>query len=280
MNLPVFKIRASAIGQIMGKMSGGITDKQAEELKKLQAKPLEGKGCLTDNMKSKIKELLEKKDTVKGLPKGCKTYLKNWVKEQVYGRRKEVTSKHMEKGNICEDKAIEMLIDYYQLGYNEKNEKYFSNDYMTGTPDLFYDTYKRIGHRVDDRNIVFDTKCSFDMSTFPLFEEDVDKDYWWQLQSYMELANINKAGLVYVLTNTPDHIVDSEVFYKTKGMFDCDADALAQEIRDYHNYDSIEMKFRIKRYDFNRDEQAIDAVKARVIMCRKYINDIMISRLI
>lgn len=265
MNLPKFKIRASQIGSIMGKMSGGITDKQQEELTKLLSKPLEGKGCLTESMKTKIKELNEKKTTVKGLPKGCKTYLKTWVKEQIYGRRKEVTSKYMDKGNICEDEALRMLMEYYNLPFGyEKNEVYYENEYMTGTPDLDYP------------DTVYDSKCSFDMSTFPLFETDIDKDYWWQLQGYMELLNKPKAGLVYVLVNTPDHIVDMEIRNKTYGwVHEAMIKKKAEEIRAFHNYDDIEMKYRIKKYDFLRDEQAIMAVQERVTMCRKYITELV-----
>ncbi len=266
MNLPLFKIRASQVGQIMGKLSGGITDKQAEDLKKLQAKPAEGKGSITAKQKETLQELLSKKDTVKGLPKGCKTYLKGWVKEQIYGRRKEIKSKHMDKGNICEDEAIEMLIDHYQLGYNEKNEAYYKNEWMTGTPDLVYPKK------------VYDTKCSYDMGTFPLFETDINKDYWWQLQGYMELLDISKAGLVYALVNTPDHIVDMEIRQKTYGMVnEHDIETKACDIRAFHNYDNIGMEYRIKKYDFDRDEQAIMAVKDRVTMCRNYISEISSS---
>ena len=263
MNLPVFKIRCSQIGQIMGKLSGGITEKQAEELKKLQAKPLEGKGAITEKQKVTLQELLAKKDTAKGLPKGCKTYLKGWVKEQIYGRRKEIKSKYLDKGNQCEDEAISMLMTHYNLTYNEKNEVYYENDYMTGTPDLVYS------------DIVYDTKCSFDMSTFPLFEDDIDNDYRWQLRGYMELLGISKAGLVYVLVNTPNHIVDQEIRSKTYGMVDDGAiEYMANKIRAYHNYDNIGMEYRLKKYDFQRDEQAMVAVQERVGMCRTYIKEI------
>lgn len=178
MNLPVFKIRASQVGQIMGKMSGGITEKQAETIKKLQEKPTEGKGAITAKQLETLNELLEKKNTAKTLPKTCKTYIHTWIKEQIYGRRKEITNKYLEKGNSCEDEAIRMLIgNYWDLEPNSKNEKYYENDYLTGTPDLVYP------------DIVFDTKCSYDCFSFPLFEADIDKGYWWQLQAYMELLN-------------------------------------------------------------------------------------------
>jgi hypothetical protein len=244
-------------------MAGGVTANQEETIAKLQAKPNEGKGAITAKQSEDLAALLEKKNTVKTLPKTCKTYLEGWVKEQIYKRRKEVTSKYLSKGNQCEDKAIRMLIDYYDLGYNEKNEQHFENDYMTGTPDLFYPS------------IVFDTKCSYDMSTFPLFETEINKDYWWQMQGYMELLNINNAGLVYVLVNTPDHIVDAEIRQKTFGMVnEIEIYNKAEEIRSYHNYDNVNMEYRIKRYDIKRDEQAMEAVKDRVMLCRRYINEI------
>ena len=90
------------------------------------------------------------------------------------------------------------------------------------------------------------------------------------------MLDISKAGLVYVLVNTPNHIVDQEVRSKTFGMVDDIAIALkAEKIRTYHNYDNIGMEYRLKKYDFQRDEQAMMAVQERVGMCRKFIKELV-----
>ena len=39
---------------------------------------------------------------------GCITYLKEWYAEQMFGDREEIRSKYMDKGNFCENEAIDI----------------------------------------------------------------------------------------------------------------------------------------------------------------------------
>src|SRR4051812_20906225 len=91
----------------------------------------------------------------KELPTGAKTYLHKWLTEQLYDRTKTFTSKYTEKGNTMEDEAINYLANYYGWGLVSKNDEFFKNDVMMGTPDLVL------------ASLIPDIKNSWDCFTFP-----------------------------------------------------------------------------------------------------------------
>ena len=176
------------------------------------------------------------------LSQTCKTYLQEWYKEQIYGVKKEIKSKYLEKGLMLEDTAIEFYSIAKDIDFMIKNLDYFSDDFLQGTPDCMHD------------GIVYDFKTSWDCYTFPLFDETPDKGYWMQLQVYMALTGLKKARLVYTLQNTPDFL----------------------EYGEPKNYDDIDLKYRIKEFEFDYDPQFIESVKERVIECRNYLKSIEI----
>jgi len=168
-----------------------------------------------------------------------KTFLQDWLKEQIYGFRKEIKSKYFTKGLKLEDTAIDKTIEWLDIPFTIKNETHFEDEYFTGTPDLIVD------------GIVYDTKCSWDAFTFPLFDETIPTmDYFYQLQVYMHLTENRSAKLVYVLLNTPD-----ELTYEEK-----------------HNYDELDKKYRIKTYEVEYDEKIITELQSRCVAARQYIS--------
>lgn len=185
------------------------------------------------------------------------TYLEDWQKEQIYGRRKKIESKYMDKGIIMEDAAIEFVSTYFpEMPLLLKNEKSFESDYMTGTPDLI----------LSDE--VIDIKCSWDCFTFPLFETELpEKNYYWQLQGYFSLTGAIKGRIIYVLIDTPAEIVEKEIRFNP---------AKEDEIIKYHSYGNIPDKYRIKCFEVLRNDQDIEAIKQRVIDCRTYLQTINI----
>lgn len=172
------------------------------------------------------------------LSQTCISYLEQWVKEQLYNTKKQINSKYLTKGNEVEIEAIEYYAEAKDLGFVLKNQEYFENDYITGTPDLI------------TNGVVYDFKSSWDCFTFPLFETKVDKNYEAQLQGYMALTGLKKAKLVYTLQNTPDELQWDEPI-------------------DYSNYPDT---LRIKEFEIDFDSEFIERVNNRVIECRNYIN--------
>lgn len=169
------------------------------------------------------------------------TYAQEWLKESIYGVRKEIKSKYLTKGLSLEDEAIDTAINWLNLPFVLKNEKHFEDDFFCGTPDLILEEE------------VLDIKCSWDCFTFPLFEKSIPTtDYFYQLQVYMHLTGKTKARLVYVLLNTPD-----ELTFEQK-----------------NDYSNMDKKYRIKTFSIEYDKSVIEDLKNRVINIRNYIKTI------
>lgn len=183
---------------------------------------------------------------VKALGKTGESYLKEWAKQELYGRRKDISSKYLTKGLEMEDEAIELLSnELFDGALMFKNEAFFESDYFTGTPDLIFD------------NKIIDIKCSWDCFTFPLFENDLPtKDYFYQMQIYMDLVGLEKAEVIYCLMNTPQ-------------------DLLYGQDENLHKYDNLDPKLRLKRFEILKDEKVIDKLKSRVLESREYLKQII-----
>lgn len=199
----------------------------------------------------------------KNMGKTAQTYLETWVKEQLYNRKKEFYSQATGKGLSIENESIEFAAQQLGWGMVFKNEQHFENDFMTGTPDVILS------------NCIVDIKSSFDCFSFPLFDSDVEKSYWWQLQGYMILANKPNAKLVYCLMDTPLHIIEKQFYYKKSelGLIELEPE-MEDEIIRINTYMGIKEKLRIKTYEIAKDPTAENAIKERVSLCREYINQL------
>jgi hypothetical protein len=199
------------------------------------------------------------------LPTGAKTYVNQWIAEQLYNRTKVFTSKYTDKGNVCEDGSIDLVAERYGWGLISKNDKSFENDYLTGTPDLI----------LSER--VVDIKNSWDCFTFPLFGK-LNPDYEWQVQCYMDLTGKNRASVIYTLMDAPDELVEKEaaiLSYKA-GYTELESD-FYDEVKASMTYSHLPIELRIKRFDVEKDDKKIQQVKDRVTLCREYIKSLNIS---
>jgi len=185
----------------------------------------------------------------------AKSYCEEWLKNQIYGRCKIIDSKFFDKGNLCESDAIDFVSAYFpEMPFLIKNEKNYESEYITGTPDLIL---------ADE---VIDIKCPWDYITFPLFENQLpEKDYYWQLQSYMDLTGCSKGRVIYVLMDTPLELIEKEIHFNPE----CEDEIIA-----YHTYRGIPDKYKVKCFDIQRNDQDIEAIKKRVNECREYINNL------
>lgn len=259
--MKVFKIRCSAIGHIMTEPKSAITENQLNQIKELEQKKNR-----TEKQEEKLKELIERRDN-KELSQTAKSYCEDWLKSQIYGRKLEFTNKYTEKGIIMEDESIDFISKMLDYGQLFKNTVRHENNYMTGETDI---------EIPKNHDLVMDVKNSWSWETFPLFEKEIpNKNYWWQGQGYMELTGRKHYKLIYVLSDTPDHIIRREAsnysFYNGYG--DLDPEIYLQ----FHKkltYKDVEDKLKIKIFDFDRDEEAIIKINERVMMCRKYINEL------
>lgn len=195
------------------------------------------------------------------LSETARTYCENWVKEQLYARRKEFSSKYTDKGNEVEASSIEYASEVLGWGLVAKNEQNYCNAYMTGTPDII----------LADR--VVDIKNSWDCFTFPLFDTDIpEKKYYWQGQVYMALTDKPNFELVYTLMNAPEHLIEQEA-RRSADWGEVEAE-LYDAVRDRMTYDELNSELRLKRFDVARSEEDIARIRTRVEECRSYIRRI------
>jgi len=118
-------------------------------------------------------------------------------------------------------------------------------------------------------------KNSYDFSTFPLFADHIENmDYYYQLQSYMELCDKDEAMLVYCLMDSPDHLIEGEAkskAYKLGGHWE----DYYTECHKFYTYADIGPELRIKKFEVKRNRSVIKEIKERVAMCQVYINELM-----
>ena len=175
------------------------------------------------------------------LSKTALSYVQDWYKEQIYGVKKNIDNKYLRKGISVEDNAIDYAAKELGWLFAEKNEDYFEDAHFCGTPDVILD------------DTIIDIKSSWDCFTFPLFEDEIpNKDYYYQLQTYMALTGLKKAQLVYVLMDTPESIE-----------------------RDAVSYESVESKYRIKIFYVDYDEEVVESMRDKV----QYVRDNVINTL-
>ena len=191
---------------------------------------------------------------------GAKTYCKNWYTEKIYERTQDVTSKYMDKGNIMEDNSIDFIAEYLNYDRLIKNDEWFENDYMTGTPDVITD------------NEIIEVKNSWNCFTFPLLEDNIPtKGYYYQTQGYMYLTGLKKAKLIYTLMDTPEHLIEKEYRYNSDNNF-----LDYEDFKKKYIFSNLEDKYRIKIFEIDYDEDVVNTIIDRVNSCREYLKTIKI----
>lgn len=275
-----------------------LTPKQESTMAGLKDKLTEVKG-LTPRQQEKMDELLAlEKD--QSLPVGVQNYLKKLYREVKYNRRKRLESKYILKGNIQEDEAITMY-SLYTGEFFFNNKERVNNKWITGE----YDMYS--GKDINNITEGYDTKCSFDLSTFPFKDEPLDLNYYYQNMSYMWLSGSNKWTTVYCLTDTPmkmvkdmlyredfrwdsedapksaklniinNNVYSDESFANYMMVFDCIPDP-EDESEDnmkcvdiVNSFVPMSLEERIIEKVVYRDEEVIKEMKKRVVLCRKFL---------
>ena len=256
-----FKISCHAIGEIMAGEIGltPIQDSRLNEL--IERRNGVGKP-LTTNMEIELDKLIDKRDNPE-LPKGAKSYCKTWLKKSLFGFSENWKSVVIDKGLAVEVDGINLVAEVYQLGELSKNEDWFQNDFCKGTPDVI------------DTETVRDIKCSWDIFTYPMFDDELPKkEYWWQLQGYMWLLGIKKASLDYVLIDTPMPLVLldlKKLYFQSGGVADDWTPDRYEAMYPNYRFDNVPKEMRVKSFTFNYEPWIEEQISYRVDLCRKYI---------
>lgn len=188
--------------------------------------------------------MTEAKSKDEPLSVGAKTELESIAKQLVYGYSKEVSSKQMEKGILVEDQSIELYNSVFFTNY-AKNTERRANDWVTGECDIF------TGSKV------IDIKSPWSLDTFPaLSASGTDRDYEWQLRTYMWLWDCNEAEIAYCLVSTPPELV-------------------GYESEDLHYVEEINPVLRVTRVPYTRDKALEGRIKFKVDAANAYLNQLV-----
>lgn len=194
--------------------------------------------------------------------KGTEDYLRElWVQEK-YGRQREISSKYMTKGTVVEEDSITLLSAVHRKFY-EKNEEYFENEFITGTPDIVEPDLR-------------DIKSSWNIFTFhKTKEEGITDDNFWQMQGYMALTGAKVAHVDYCLVDTPEQLIRYE---KNRILYNPETDSSewywkkCKEVERNLTYSDIPKPERVESFKVERDEKKINLIYERVQMCRDWMN--------
>lgn len=216
-------------------------------------------GLLMTNKQGKkdTKTIDELSDTAKG--ELIKIYI-----EAVYGRKKEIKSKYLEKGTDVEDDSITLLARIKDT-WLAKNKERRSNEFITGEPDLL--------KPLRDIKSCWDLHTFFDAKTKPL-----DKRYEWQIRGYCELFDEPEGTVAFCLTDTPLGLIEDEkrkLFYRMNvpTMENPDYMEACEALEKEMTFGDIPMVDRIHEITVKRSPELINMAYERIVLCREWLNE-------
>jgi hypothetical protein len=201
------------------------------------------------------------------LSKTAQKHLLDVYIAEKYGRKKDIQTKQMKKGIEVEQDSIDLLSMYLKMPF-KKNDKRFTNDYITGFPDII------------DNDRIIDIKSSYDLWTFiGNIPDKLDSLYHWQMQSYMWLTGAKSAVIAYCLVNTPESIIEQEKYYMLKKM-----DVATEENPEYvkeamkiefnMSFDDISIDERVLMFNVSRNEDDILRIQQKVEKAREFLREL------
>ena len=199
------------------------------------------------------------------LSQTAKTYVEELAKEHLFGIKKVFKSRYTDKGNEVEEKAIELTEDVLGFEFLTKNEDYYQNDWVKGTPDII------------TTSLVIDVKSSWSGDTFPFFESELpNKDYYYQVMGYMWLTGKKNALISYCLINTPEEIVNDEIRRTAWGKYEIEpSEETIRDVVALHSFDHIPKERRVKAFHVEYNEGVVNEMKTRIEHCKEYFNKLV-----
>lgn len=194
-------VHASSLHKLMTG-NFGLSETQSKKLKEYQqrkdgeflsksGKPLP----LTDSMREEMEHLIEARDNP-FIGETGRSYIREFITNSRFEYTEDVTNKQTEHGNMWEHHSIEMISTLIGKPLRKYEGKPFENKelILRGTPDVLTDKFvldvkNPWGPKTFDAKMKLNDDGKFDMPT----------EYYWQLQAYMELCDVEVGFLVYTL---------------------------------------------------------------------------------
>ncbi len=216
--------------------------------------------------------LAESRDKKEPVGKTAAAELIKIYNQEKYGRKKDITTKHMDKGKQVEQDSI----DLYSLVEGKifyKNEERLENEWFTGHPDIF------TGDNILNAEEVDDIKSSYELDTFtPKLLDGLDKGYEAQLNVYYDLSGAKSGNLVYCLVSAPPNIIESEkrsLLFKMNVATEYSPEYLqaAAELEHLMIFDDIDYRERVIKIPVPRNDELIQKMKDKVPFFRQWLAD-------
>jgi hypothetical protein len=214
--------------------------------------------------------LTESKDG-KGLGLVCQKELIKIYNQLKYGRKKDITTKQMDKGTQVQTESIKMY-SLVEGKIFKENDEQLENDFFTGKPDVF------LGKSITEAEQVDDIKNSWELDTFtPKLIESMDKGYEAQLNVYLDLSKAKGGNIVYTLMSAPFNIIESEkrkLLYSMNVISEESPEYLraADELERLMVFDDIDIRERVIKHPVQRNDALIEKMKLKVPIFREWLS--------
>jgi hypothetical protein len=202
----------------------------------------------------------------------CQKELIKIYNQVLYGRKKDITTKQMDKGKQVEHQSIE-LASIVEGKIYFKNEELLENEWFTGHPDIF------VGEDIYHAEEVSDIKSSWELDTFtPKLIEEPDKGYIAQLNCYYDLTGAKTGSIFYCLVSAPPNIVESEkrtLLFKMNVATEYAPEYIkaVEELEKLMIFEDIDYRERVIKIPVPRNDELIQKMKDKVPILRNWLQE-------
>lgn len=293
LNFENYLFRCSSLGKLMVGVKPTLTSNQEAELERLLEKNKEAK--ITEKQIITLGELLAKKQAKNDLSATTKNYLNELHKQVLFKRKSDLKNKYLDKGIQVEEQSLTLYSKVSNFPFY-KNEEFFKNDFICGTPD-------------NCKGKVRDIKSSWDYTTFPFYDTEIkNNDYICQLNGYMELNGLAEAELIYCLVDTPFKMINDELrradwkfnimdndgnirqesiklvteivsnmIYTNEGLMNFCEENPAVKLEWFEKFREIPENLRVKIFTIQKDENLIKTLYSQIEKCREYLTNLSLE---
>jgi len=205
------------------------------------------------------------------LSKTCQKELIKIYCQEVYGRKKDITTNKMLKGTEGEEDSI-ILFSRVEKRLFRKNNEPLENDVFKGHLDVYE------GEDIRKAISVWDAKTRWELETFmPKLAEEVDTGEYLQLQVYFDLSGATYGGIVNTLIDCPISILEDE---KRRLLFSMNVATefspeyleAAAELEKRLTFPDIDYRERVIKQAVLRDDEVIEKMRSKAPRMREWLH--------